>query len=279
VKGLQYLATTGSLQLTGAPVTQQDMGVQRVGDVNNDNLVDIVDFTLLRASFGLVCGDRGYDGRAEFTGDCLVDIVDFTLLRSNFGEAGSPPPAGCGVFADVGVTHPLYEPITHLAAMGVVAGYPDGTFRPDTMLTRGQLAKMVVLALTLPVEPGPAPPFADVPADSPVAAFVATLHRHGLISGYTDGTFRPEYPVTRGQLAKILVPLAGWEISTPRHATFADVGVESAFYPYIETAQAHHLFSGYADGIFRPNAPATRGQACQIIASVIDHKAETFNQP
>ncbi len=106
VKGPQYLATAGSLQLTGAPVTQQEMGLQRAGDVNNDNIVDIVDFTLLRAGFGQGCGDPGYDGRADFTGNCLVDIVDFTLLRANFGQAGPPPPTGAGAVAGVGVAPP-----------------------------------------------------------------------------------------------------------------------------------------------------------------------------
>jgi hypothetical protein len=78
--------------LSGAPVTQQEIGLARAGDVNNDNLVDVTDFTLLRATFGKGCADGGYDGRADFTGDCLVDITDFTLQRGNFGQSGAPPP-------------------------------------------------------------------------------------------------------------------------------------------------------------------------------------------
>jgi hypothetical protein len=92
VKGPAYLATSGPVMLSGAPSTQVEMGQQRAGDVNNDNLVDITDFSLLRATFGKICGDGSYDGRADFTGDCLVDITDFTLLRGNFGQAGAPPP-------------------------------------------------------------------------------------------------------------------------------------------------------------------------------------------
>ena len=92
IKGPQYLASSGGGILTGQPTTTQEMGLQGAGDVNNDNLVDITDFTLLRAGFGQACGDGGYDGRADFTGDCLVDITDFTLLRGNFGQAGPSPP-------------------------------------------------------------------------------------------------------------------------------------------------------------------------------------------
>lgn len=91
VKGPQFLATMGTVTLTGTPSTTLALGVQRTGDANDDNVVDIADFSLLRASFGRACGAPGYDGRAEFTGDCVVDISDFTLLRGNFGQAGAPP--------------------------------------------------------------------------------------------------------------------------------------------------------------------------------------------
>jgi len=91
-KGPQFLATTGTVTLTGALVVTLDSGLQWVGDVNNDNLIDISDFTLLRASFGLACGALGYNAQADLNGDCLVDISDFTLLRGNFGQAGPSSP-------------------------------------------------------------------------------------------------------------------------------------------------------------------------------------------
>jgi hypothetical protein len=91
-KGCQSLASTGSVTLSGAPATALAVGVLRTGDVNNDNMVDIADFTLLRASFGKVYGVPGYDARADLSGDGLVDITDFTLLRGNFGQIGPPPP-------------------------------------------------------------------------------------------------------------------------------------------------------------------------------------------
>jgi hypothetical protein len=91
VKGPQYLAGAGTVTLDGTSRTVE-MGVQRAGDVNNDNLVDTTDFSLLRANYGRTCGASGYDARTEFTGDCLVDVTDFTLLRGNFGQAGAAPP-------------------------------------------------------------------------------------------------------------------------------------------------------------------------------------------
>jgi hypothetical protein len=91
VKGLTYLASNGPVTLTGAATTQFDLGQQPAGDVNNDNSVDVSDFSLLRVTFGRSCGDPAYDGRADWTGDCLVDIGDFGLLRANFGQSGPAP--------------------------------------------------------------------------------------------------------------------------------------------------------------------------------------------
>jgi hypothetical protein len=91
VKGPQHLANSGSLTWTGGGTSQQEMGLMRVGDANNDNVVDITDFTILRATFGRSCGDTGFDGRADFNGDCTVDVSDFSLLRSSFGLSGAPP--------------------------------------------------------------------------------------------------------------------------------------------------------------------------------------------
>jgi subtilisin-like proprotein convertase family protein len=90
VKGPKYLANAGSVALTGGN-TQQEMGLMRAGDCNNDNVVNAVDFNILRATFGLSSGMPGYDERADFTGDQVVNAQDFNLLRGNFGTGGAPP--------------------------------------------------------------------------------------------------------------------------------------------------------------------------------------------
>jgi hypothetical protein len=90
-KGPKYLANAGAVTLTGASVTNQEMGLMRTGDANNDNLVGSSDFIILKATFGKSCGEFGYDDRAEFTGDCVVSGPDFVLLKNNFGFGGAPP--------------------------------------------------------------------------------------------------------------------------------------------------------------------------------------------
>ena len=54
------------------------------------NQVDIVDFSILRSTFGKSSGQPGYDGRADFDANQQVDTLDFSLLRANFGQSGAP---------------------------------------------------------------------------------------------------------------------------------------------------------------------------------------------
>lgn len=91
VKGPQYLANAGAFALTDAPSTHIEMGLMRVGDANNDNVINSLDFVIMRNSFGRAIGDPGYDERADFDGDQVVNITDFTLMKRNFGMSGAPP--------------------------------------------------------------------------------------------------------------------------------------------------------------------------------------------
>jgi hypothetical protein len=65
-----------------------DFGTLKEGDADDDNFVTIVDFSILRATFGTCIGDAGHDDRADFDEDTCVTISDFSWLRTNFGEGG-----------------------------------------------------------------------------------------------------------------------------------------------------------------------------------------------
>ena len=58
------------------------------GDANGDNVVTIVDFSILSSSFGLSTGQVGYDDRADFNENGAITIQDFSLLSTNFGQSG-----------------------------------------------------------------------------------------------------------------------------------------------------------------------------------------------
>jgi hypothetical protein len=90
-------ATCDQVTLTGAAITNIDLGTLRAGDalitgVTNFNVVNSSDFTTLKSTFGKAYGQPGYDERADFNQTDNVDSTDFTLQKNNFGSAGCPNP-------------------------------------------------------------------------------------------------------------------------------------------------------------------------------------------
>ncbi|MDQ2808603.1 MAG: S-layer homology domain-containing protein [Chloroflexota bacterium] len=109
--------------------------------------------------------------------------------------------------------------------------------------------------------------FPDVPAGYWAQSYVAWLACRGIISGYSDGTFRPEATTSRAQFAKMLALGQGWSLLMPPTPSFSDVSASYWAYRYIETAKAHSALSGYSDGTFRPAAAITRAQLSKMIVS------------
>jgi hypothetical protein len=159
--------------------------------------------------------------------------------------------------------------VLYLYCHGAISGYSDGTFRPYNNTTRGQLSKIVVLAEGWAIDTTGGPHFSDVPTSNPFYTFIETAFNHAIISGYSDGTFRPGNNVTRGQLSKIVVLAQVWTIDISGGPHFSDVGPNNAFYSYIETAFNHGIISGYSDGTFRPGNSATRGQISKIVYGAV----------
>jgi hypothetical protein len=113
-----------------------------------------------------------------------------------------------GSFSDLPRTDPFYCLVETAYSHGVITGYAGREFRPRNNVTRGQLAKIIVLARQWTTYTPPAPTFRDVPAADPFYVFVETAYYHGIISGYGCGAgcleFRPGNNASRGQISKII---------------------------------------------------------------------------
>jgi len=209
---------------------------------------------------------------------CLL-LIPASIV--NFGVAGSAnakdesrasgivndaPEVNCTMsFSDVRPTDYFYESVRALFCIGAIGGYSDGTFRPGAISTRGQLSKIVVISQGWGLVNPPSPSYTDVQRDNPFYTYVETARAHNIMSGYSDGSFRPNGTVTRGQIAKVVVVSEGWPLLSPGSPTFGDVQRSSPFFTFVETAVAHGVISGYSDGSFRPGVAATRGQISKMI--------------
>jgi hypothetical protein len=121
--------------------------------------------------------------------------------------------------------------------------------------------------------------FNDLPDTHWAYGYMADLFCRGTISGYDDGTIRPNESSTRGQFTKMLVLGFGWTIYNPYFPTYSDVEPGSTFYQYIETASLRGVIGGYSDGTFHPNAPLTRAQAAKILMLAGELSAPMPAQP
>ncbi len=117
--------------------------------------------------------------------------------------------------------------------------------------------------------------FSDVQSGSTFYPFGHCLACLGIVSGYSDGTFRPNNPVTRGQLSKVVSNSAGFS-DTQTTQMFEDVPVGSTFFDFIGRLASRGYIGGYPCGgpgepcgagnlpYFRPNANASRAQITKI---------------
>jgi hypothetical protein len=123
-----------------------NLGTLKEGDANNDNVVSILDFSVLATTFGRCVGGGGYDDRPDFNEDDCVTILDFSALASNFGQLG----ATCGSGAALSLS-PATEPTLKraVAAEQVAAGTVEIKLLPSGTVTAGD-----VFTLTIQVAAG-----------------------------------------------------------------------------------------------------------------------------
>jgi len=108
-------------------------------------------------------------------------------------------------FTDVKVTDAYYGPIAALAQAGIINGYDDKTFKPNSNLKRSQMAKIIAIGFDLKEETLTDKRFTDVKSSDAYAGYVQSLLTHNITTGTTPTTFGPNALVTRGQIASFVV--------------------------------------------------------------------------
>ena len=176
-------------------------------------------------------------------------------------------------FADVDADDWYAEAVEYVRDHGIMNGTTATTFNPDGTTSRGQIAAILYRASGSPeVSGGTA--FTDVADTAYYADAVRWASAHGVVTGYGDGTFRPNNPITRQQLAAILWRYAG----SPAPEGGADYADEDTISAYASTAvdwaRDTGIISGRDGNRFDPNGRAARAQAAVIL-----HRYDTWEPP
>ena len=188
-----------------------------------------------------------------------------TVLATSGVLVAIPHQANAISFSDLNPNADYYEPIIDLANRKIATGYSNGTFKPNTAITREDAAKMLALTIDVNITNPKNPGFKDVTVNNPNYRYIAALAEAGVINGYSDKTFKPKEPITRGQMAKILTLGFKFGISTKLTHGFKDVSNKNANAYFIQTLYDLNVTKGKTPVSFDPFNTVTRGQMATFI--------------
>lgn len=130
----------------------------------------------------------------------------FAMTVFSFGE----PVKANSKFTDVGSSHRAQEEIYYLVNKGIASGISSSKFAPDRNVTRGEAA--IVLGRAIGVDGTKrTTDFSDVKSGNTASGYIQALVNKGVISGYPDGTFKPDRTLTRGEMALLINRAFNWE--------------------------------------------------------------------
>jgi L-asparaginase len=156
--------------------------------------------------------------------------------------------------------------IEKAVANGIVSGYTDGTFKPNQSLTRAEFTVMLMKALKLQGD-GASLTFKDSNQIGKWAVNgISAAVKAGIVSGNIDGTFKPNAPITRSEMAVIIAKAMKYDVQAGSTTGFKDDNkIPKWAKGSVKATKDHAIISGRSGGVFVPNDPATRAEAVTIL--------------
>lgn len=154
-----------------------------------------------------------------------------------------------------------------------VVGYEDGMVKPEKAITRAEVATIFYRLLKDDVRAKywtKSNNFTDVAANDWYNTTVSTLNAMGIVTGYEDGSFKPNAPITRAEFAAMAVRFFEEDSAIYEEGTFNDIAGSEWFADAVQAAKDHGIIGGYPDGSFQPNKNISRAEACSIVNRTLD---------
>lgn len=205
----------------------------------------------------------------------MVTILG-AVLGSMLISAGSA--AASERFSDLQHSKWAEDSINYMAKRGTVAGYGNGKFMPEKQVTRAQAVTFMVREL-YPQElksGAGASNYSDVPATHPFFREIAIAAKHGLASGFPDGTFHPDTAMSRAETAAFLTRAYSL-VAGSQTVSLNDTKDHWAAEPIL-IMSSNGLIGGYTDGSYRPNQSVTRAEFSVFMTRVIRFERESAIQ-
>ena len=216
---------------TSEPEAKRD---EHIADPNDTGISKVFDIEHHRAY--MIGYDTGLFGPESNITRAEVAQVFYNLLLEHKNDLSVQ-------FSDVTAQAWYYNAVAELTKSGVIRGYEDGTFRPDQAITRAEFT--AIAARFAKISTDRTVDFSDVSVNMWYYDAVRTAISYGWVTGYEDGTFRPEQSIARGETATIVNRMLARipdlnTIDQGAGTRFADVGSGYwGFYEVIEATTNH----------------------------------------
>jgi len=181
-----------------------------------------------------------------------------------------------GGFVDVSKDHEAYEEINYLVSLGVIKGYTENSktyYKPYNNVTRGQVAKMVVIASGNKPLVVNKSSFSDVTVGTELSGYVERAIQLGLFKTNTKGQFLPNKPLTRDEMSYVLTKAFKLDTSEYENidSPFVDVGITNPYVTYVNTVYYNGIAQGSGKN-YNPNNQMTRAQFALFVARAKSEK-------
>lgn len=200
--------------------------------------------------------------------------VIFTLFIVIMTAGFSVSTLAASPFKDVSKDEWSYPIIEELSRSGVIQGYSDGSFRPANGVTRAQSAIYIGRALNIDTRNRPNPGFSDVNSKTTGYEYIAALVDEGVYANARK--FNPHEPLSRAQMAKILV--IAFKMKGSKKTGFTDLPANGWAKPYVEILVANGVTTGTSARKYSPDRTVTRQQMAIFIYRTL-HKGEEIITP
>jgi len=180
------------------------------------------------------------------------------------------------VFPDVADNTWYTKEVSDLFMKGIISGNKDGNFYPYNPITRAEAVTMIGRALKYSGDSS-STNFSDVPSGHFASGYINNTTSEGIIFGFSDGTFRPNLHIIRGDVAVILQ--RAFELPDAESSHFADVSNQKHYFNAINSLFEQNITQGYKDNAFKPDLNITRAQFSVFLSKAMTQNQGTVTPP
>jgi rare lipoprotein A (peptidoglycan hydrolase) len=205
--------------------------------------------------------------------------TNFTLTELTHAQTEEKPTEE--IFNDLRIGSEYYVGIKYLKDLNLIHGYPDGSFKAKQPINRAEALKVLVGAIKLNQFSNTERPivnlqstqeieykdcsFPDIDKDAWYYEYICAAYNNQIITGYPDGTFKPEQTINKVEALKIAILQSGLSTATPSAENFDDVKTTDWYNDYARLANHKGMIVEDREGMLNAGDLMTRGEFVMMI--------------